>query len=272
MKTKKIVLYSIFVVCIIAVVVSAIGLGRELYTNWKSQSYYSNIASEMQAQPRTLSNPGGKRPAPAPVQPGDPVEPEDELLEVEDPWTPYMDFDALNEMFPGAQAWIKLEGTAIDYPVMLGTDNDYYLTHLPDGTRHRSGSIFLDFRNTFDFSDKSICVYGHESRTQDMFGSLKNYRDQEFYDAHPVIYLHTPQTDYALVLFAGYLLDSGREVPPMRFADDEEFLAHIANIKSRSIFKSDVEVFADDRIVNLCTCAYDFNNARWVIVGKLVEF
>jgi len=190
----------------------------------------------------------------------------------EEVWEPYMDFRALSEGFSGIVGWIKLEGTAIDYPIMQWTNNSYFLSRLPDGTSHRSGSVFLDYRNNADFSDKGNSIYAHESKTQDMFGSLKNYRRQEFYEEHPTVYIYTPVKDYELVLIAGYLVDSGVEIPPLGFKDEDAFFSHIDNIKSRSFFKSDVSVGPDDRLVNLCTCAYDYTNARWIIVGKLVEF
>jgi sortase B len=268
MRRKRIFLRVMLVVCIVAVVVCAVGLGWELYTNWRSQSYYTGLTADVQTQPRAPSRPvGGSRPPPAPAQPADP----DPVAESR-VFVPYLDFEALNQRFPGVVAWIKLEGTAIDYPVMHGTDNDYYLAHLPDGTPHRSGSIFLDYRNSFDFSDKSISLYGHESRTQDMFGSLKNFRSQEFFEASPAIYLYTPRVDYEIVLIAAYLVDSTVETPPMQFSGDDEFFAYIENVKSRSFITSDFEVLPDDRIVHLCTCAYDFDNARLVLVGVLVEF
>jgi sortase B len=188
----------------------------------------------------------------------------------EAPWLPYVDFKALDERFPGIVAWIQLEGTAIDYPVMQTKNNDYFLNHLPDGTSHRSGSIFLDYRNKPGFSDKNTLIYGHDSRAQDMFGALKNYRRQTFYDEHPAISIYTNDRDYRLVLIAGYLLDSGVEVPPMEFIDEAAFQDHITDIKRRSFFKSGAEVSAGDRLVSLCTCAYDYTNARFVIVGKLV--
>jgi sortase B len=276
MRRKRILLRVMLVVCIIAVIVSAAGLGWELYTNWQSQSYYAGLAADIQTQPRVPSPPEGTRKPPAAPEPQRDPEPvdadESTDTEVDFVFVPYLDFEELNLRFPGVVAWIKLEDTAIDYPVMHGTDNDYYLTRLPDGTVHRSGSIFLDYRNNYDFSDKSLSIYGHESRTMDMFGYLKNYRKQEFLDANPVIYLYTPRVDYEIVVIAAYLVDSAAEIPPMQFSDDNEFFEHIANIKSRSFVRSDFEVLADDRIVHLCTCAYDFDNARLIVVGILVEF
>jgi sortase B len=195
-------------------------------------------------------------------------EPGQELLV----WAPYVDFGDLNERFRGLTAgWLVLEGTVIDYPIMQATNNDYFLRRLPDGSGHRNGSLFLDYRNSPDFSDRNTLIYGHDMRSGDMFGILKDYRNQSFFEQHPVMYIFTPERDYALLLFAGYMLDSAVETPPLSFRDDDAFLAHIANIRSRSIFRSDVEVSADDRIVSLCTCDPSHRNARFIIVGKLVD-
>ena len=278
-RKKNWLLYALLGVSIAAVVTFSVLLGIELYTNWQSQQFYSDLSSGIETRPRA---PGYSRPpesappstpTPSPEN-GEEPEVEDDPIEEEFVWEPYVDFEALSEMFPGIVGWIKLDGTAIDYPIMQGSNNSFYLGHLPDGTSHRSGSIFLDYRSSPDFSDKSSLIYGHESRTQDMFGSLKNYREQEFYETHPVIYIYTPERDYELVLIAGYLVDSGvdAEIPPLGFRNDEAFLSHIQNIRRRSFFRSDVEVGPDDRIVSLATCAYDYTNARWIIVGILVEF
>ena len=285
MRRKTILLRVMLAFSIIAVIVCGAGLGRELYIDWQSQSYYADLSADIEVSPRVP----GYRPKPVPLPelptlPDGSVDPEVDLslyFTEEDQysyydyiyqWKPYMDFEALDRRFPGSVAWIKLEDTLIDYPIMKGRNNDYYLSRLPDGSSHRSGSIFMDFRNNEDFSDKHTLIYGHESRTKDMFGSLKDYRNQDYYNANPSLYIYTPETDYELVLIAAYTLDSGIEVPPMSFRNEADFESHINNIKRRSFFKSSVEVGPDDRIVSLCTCAYDYTNARLIVVGKLVEF
>ena len=270
-------LYALLCIAFAGVIVCGVGLGIELYTTWKSQAYYSEMSSDIMVRPRNLNY---VIPSAPPAEPGtsEPVaDAGNNAPAVATPayeaevWEPYVDFNTLKNEYPGISAWLFSEGTVLNYPIMHGQDNYFYLGHLPDGSRHRSGSVFLDYRNSADFTDKSMCIYGHESRTGDMFGSLKNYRKQDFYDSHPVMYIFTPTKDYALVLIAGYLLDSGVEVPPMKFKDDEAFLKHIDNIRGRSFFKSNAVVNANDRIVHLCTCAYDYTNARWIIVGKLVD-
>jgi len=261
MKKKKVILRIILAICLLAVIAFAVMLVRELYIDWQSRSFYEKLSNDANTQSREPQLDPGTENIQQPLQPED----------TESSWRPYVDFSALNSKYPGIVAWMKLEGTLLDYPVMQYKDNDYFLTRLPDGTNHRSGSIFLDHRNSSDFSDKSILIYGHETKEQDMFGALKNYRNPEFYEANPIIHLYTPKQDYLIVLFAGHLADPERDHPPLHFEDDEEFLSYIDHLKSISVFKSDVEVSADDRIVSLCTCAYDFSNARLVIVGILVE-
>jgi len=273
------ILYILLGVFIAAVIVSAIGLGYELSVNKEGQSYYATLTDSINPRPRSPRDNRQAAPPsylPLPETPDDTGDTGEEIAETPEPappqWMPYVDFDALGESLPGISAWIKLDNTVLDYPIMRWTNNNYFLQHLPDGTKHRNGSVFLDYRNTADFSDRDTLIYGHESRTGDMFGILKSYRNQAFYEENPVINIYTPDRDFELVLIAGYLVDSGVESPPLTFKDEAEFMAHIAAIKRRSFFRSDVEVDADDRLVSLCTCAYDYTNARLVIVGKLAEF
>ena len=266
---RRVLLLYIFLGVSVAVVITfAALLARELITIKQGQSYYSDLSAGIERRPAT---PGGPSTA-SPAQPGGEAYNTENSGGTGNDWVPYVDFDSLDERFPGIVGWIKLEGTAIDYPIMHWTDNYYFLGHLPDGTRHRQGSIFIDYRNSPDFSDKHTKIYGHDSRTQDMFGVLKNYAGQSFFEENPIVRIFTPERDYQLMLFAGYHVDSGVEVPPLTFSDDAAFEAYIADIKSRSIFRSNVEVSADDKIVSLCTCAAGQPTARLVIVGKLVGF
>ena len=281
-KRKIRILYALMGVSIAAVVFFAGGLGYELYTSWKSQQYYTSMSSDIVTRPRDIGNislndllaPQKKPSEPSAgsaTSPGDGADANEPEAGPGSDWKPYVDFESLGADYPGITAWLLSEGTYIDYPIMRGDDNSFYLNHLPDGTKHRSGSVFLDHRSGTDFSDRNSVLYGHMSKAGDMFGSLKYYRDKSYFDTHPVMYIFTPEKDYALVLFAGYLLDSGVEVPPINFKDDAEFEKHINDIKQRSFFKTEIDVTADDRIVSLATCAYDYANARWIIVGKLVE-
>jgi len=260
MNKKKKALFVILGVCILAVVFFTTMIVRELLIDRQSQTFFDNLAAEVERRPDSPGTGGAQHGL---GQTGE--------TDTTEAWLPYVDFDSLRHVLPGIVGWIKLDASPIDYPVMQYSDNDYFLERLPDGTQHRNGSIYLDYRNNSDFSDKSILIYGHETREGVMFGVLKNYRDQDFYEANPIINLHSPEKDFKIILFAGHVAHSIRDHPPLQFQSDEEFLAYIEHIKRNSVFRSDVEVSANDRIVSLVTCTYDFDDARLIIVGKILD-
>ena len=181
-----------------------------------------------------------------------------------------IDFEALWDINEDVVAWLQLEDTIIDYPVVQGKDNDYYLRRLLDGSKHRFGTLFVDAANTPGFSDPNTVIYGHNIKAGDMFSVLKNYREQEYYDEHPFFMLYTPDKTYRIELFAGCLID-GVDGVPMSFGSEEEYQEYIDQCYSKSTFESPIQMTTDDRMVTFYTCAYDFETARSVLHGKLVE-
>lgn len=179
-----------------------------------------------------------------------------------------VDFDALRGINGHTVAWVYSEGTPIDYPVVLGEDNAFYLNHTFSGRSGSAGAIFMDMGNQGDFSDANTAIYGHHMRNGSMFASLDKYRKQSYYDEHPVIYLYTPGGNYAIELFSAYVRDAS--LLPHDFGSPEDFLAYVDQIKALSDFRSVVSIGADDRIVTLVTCNYNYDDARYVVHGKLV--
>lgn len=167
-------------------------------------------------------------------------------------------------------AWIYSENTPIDYPVMQGDDNDYYLDHLYNGQYHKGGSIFMDYRNDARLTDKNTVLYGHHLRSGRMFASLENYKKQEYYNEHPVMFYLSEYGDYKIEIFAGAVV-SGDNGVPRSFESDDEFAGYIADLKNRSTFTSNVDIKKEDKIITLSTCTYDFQNARYMVIGKLVK-
>ena len=99
---------------------------------------------------------------------------------------------------PHQVAWLKLDDTHIDYPVMQANDNNWYLTHDYYDNKSISGAIFLDFRNASDFSDSLTIVYGHRMNGDLMFSDVARYRDEEYLNAHKTGTLYTPAKKYGL--------------------------------------------------------------------------
>lgn len=102
-----------------------------------------------------------------------------------------VDFGALQQINPDIVAWLRIPGV-LDYPVVQGTDNSYYLHHTFRKEYNIAGSIFLDARNASDFSDGKNIIYGHNMRNGSMFHVLRNFQDLDFYQANREIWLYLP--------------------------------------------------------------------------------
>ena len=182
-----------------------------------------------------------------------------------------VDFASLQAQNPEAAGWIYCPNTVINYPIAHTEDNFTYLNHLLSGEQNANGTIFIDCQNAKDFSDKNTLIYGHNMNDGSMFASLRNYRDAAYYPEHPCLYISTPDKNFRLDLFAGLVTEPDSYVYARQFDEEEQFLAYIESAKAESTFQSDVEVGIEDQICVLSTCTYEFNDARYVVIGKLVE-
>lgn len=181
-----------------------------------------------------------------------------------------MDFSALRGVIPDIVGWIVIEGTNINYPIVQGVDNAFYLNHLPDGTANRSGSIMMDFANAPDWSDDLNVIHGHRMRTGDMFGSLSLFAEEEYAREHLNMLLYTPQGDYRIELIAACTVDGKRLGFPTNFRDDAAFAAYVGQLTRWSEYTADFIPAREDRLIILSTCAYVYDNARFVVLGRLV--
>lgn len=184
---------------------------------------------------------------------------------------PTVDFESLQAINPDIVGWLLCEDTVIDYPVVQGQDNSYYLNHLFDGTVNKTGSLFVDYRNTPDFADRNTIIYGHNMKNNTMFSALMGYKDQVYYEKHPHMKLLTPEMNYTIELFAGYVTDDQDDAWEIQFADGEEFMSWIEQLINRSTFSNNVDLTADDHVVTFSTCSYEFEDGRYVLFGKLVS-
>ncbi|TGY95255.1 class B sortase [Petralouisia muris] len=180
---------------------------------------------------------------------------------------PAIDFDALSEINSDIVAWIYIEDTEINYPVVQGTDNQYYLKRLFNGKWNGSGCIFLDSRNSPDLSDRHSIIYGHHMKNGTMFSGLTEYKKQGFYEGHPVVLLMMLEQNVRVEIFAGYVARVSDKAWEIALGSDVEFREWMEEAKERSCFKSEITPAVTDRIVTLSTCNYEFDNARFVLLG-----
>jgi sortase B len=179
-----------------------------------------------------------------------------------------IDWDALREINEDTIGWIYSPGTVIDYPIMRADDYSWFLSRLPDGTFNANGSIFLDFNHSPDFSEPISVIYGHHMRSGAMFGTLNHYRQQSFFEDHPVMFLYTPQRNYRVDLMYGFVVAEG-EWRARAFMFQENIPSLLAFADDRTTFRSDISWSEGDRILAMSTCEYDFDDARYVVLGIL---
>lgn len=184
---------------------------------------------------------------------------------------PQVDFEALKTMNSDVTGWIYGPGTLINYPIVQGDDNSYYLTHMFDGRENKCGTIFMDSLNEENFSNTNNILHGHHMKNGSMFASLTGYSSQAYYDAHPVMWLATPEKTYRVDIFTGFVTDAESDVWQLEFADKEDYRIWLDKMTANGVFQSDIRPGTDDRIITLATCSYEYDNSRFVVMGILRE-
>lgn len=106
---------------------------------------------------------------------------------------PEIDFDGLRAMNGDIVAWIQIPGIGVDYPVVQGKDNEHYLHYTFDRNANKAGSIFLDYRNRADFTDRKVILYGHNMKDGSMFSNLKKYQDAGFRKEQGRVFIYLPE-------------------------------------------------------------------------------
>lgn len=164
--------------------------------------------------------------------------------------------------------WIEVPNTNIDYPVVQGNDNDFYLNHDFNKRESSSGAIFIDYKNNID-KDKNIIIYGHNMKNKSMFQNLMKFKDEEFWKENNKIILTIDGKRYEYGIFSYYISNAKDIDLKTSFKNDDEYLKYIDDIKKKSIFHRDIDIKSNDKIITLSTCSYEEEDVRMIIYGKL---
>ena len=178
-----------------------------------------------------------------------------------------IDFQTLQNMNPDIYAWIKVPGTVIDYPIVQsGTDNSYYLNHNFYGEKNAHGTIFLD--ESCSTEDPVLLLHGHHMKDGTMFGSLKQYRDKEFRQAHSEIFLDMGEGFDTYEVFAILQIDLTKEdyfayeeIPK----DADSLTAYLKQIRKHAVWYE--QPGNEDKLLLLSTCAYGSEDERMVVAA-----
>ncbi len=184
-----------------------------------------------------------------------------------------VDFDALLKENSDTVAWIRFdEPEIINYPVVKSADNADYLTKTFTANDNKLGAIFMDYRNSNDFSDRNTFIYGHHLNVGgEMFSELLEYDSESFCKEHPNFYIYTPDGKVRTytVFSAGVVKDTADNYK-IDYASDADFEEYLKLCQDSSNYTvEDVELNAQSQIVSLSTCTNVRDDERFLVQGVL---
>lgn len=188
-----------------------------------------------------------------------------------------VDFNALKAENPDIIGWISIPGCNIDYPVLQSADDmeeDYYLNHSREKKSSVYGAIYIQKLNSDNFSDPNTVIYGHNMLNGTMFGTLKKFRNKEFFEENQYIYIYTPGHILTYKLYSAFVYDDRHILNSFNFYNNKEygsFLNQTLNPKSMvKNVREGVSVTTDDRIITLSTCT-SVDTERYLVEGVLIN-
>lgn len=192
--------------------------------------------------------------------------------------SPNPQYEALQAMNGDFYGWIKIDGTAIDYPVMwTPKEPEYYLYRAFDGTQSKSGVPFLG--EGFAPGTPNAIVYGHHMKNGTMFAGLLAYEDKDFFSLHPTVLFNTlyENAEYEIIAAFRSRIYTADETGVFRYywyydiQTEQEFNEYVTGCKAASIYDTGVNAEWGDSILTLSTCGYHAQNGRFVVVARKLE-
>ncbi len=186
-------------------------------------------------------------------------------------------FEELLAINPDVCAWVSLDNTKVDHPVLQGSTNLTYINRDVYGEFSLAGSIYLDTRNNRDFSDPYSLLYGHHMENSGMFGDLDLYKDQAFFDSNSSGMLILPDKTYQLEIFACLLIQAGEDeiFDPEKWQTDITGLLAYARENSLHLREETVQKIEQGRLRNvlaLSTCSTEFTDARTIVLAGMERY
>lgn len=254
---------------ILALLLAVFVLGAAMTIRQRMQ--YQKIAAEADEAAEIAGRREPAVRAEAPVQPEAPQEPEPPSPPEEAAALADIDLEALRAVNEDVVGWIEIPGTDLSYPLVRGTDNQYYLSHNWKGEESSGGAIFLECVNSPDLTGFHTIAYGHRMRNGSMFGMLRHYKEPDFYREHPSVYVALENGVYRYDIFSAR--EAGVKGIVYRLDLEESGLAgeFLQSCVEDSALDTGIVPEPEDRILTLSTCTGAGYAARWVVHGVLAE-
>lgn len=260
----------IFIIFVVAFVTSLISISYKVYLKHQESMEFEKLTQEVEAD----SNPIIESEEPSQT---DVSEAEEDTNSEEIPEEPTIlpDYEKLYEENNDLYGWIRIDDTVINYPVMYSPyDPELYLHADFSKNDSISGTPFVLTPDT-----ENIIIYAHNMKNRTMFGSLREYKDADYYEEHKYIEFDTlyEKAQYEIVAVSKAIAYyDAKEIPDGAYlfyehtslSNEDEFNAYIENAKENEYFDTGVEASYGDSLITLCTCDYWTTNARLIIVAK----
>ena len=176
--------------------------------------------------------------------------------------------------------WLKIEGTKIDNPVMfIEGDNEFYLNRDFDKKESIYGTLYIDGVSKISTPNTNIIIYGHNMKNGTMFGSLKQYRNKSYYDAHPTITFNTLYEKGEYEIFGAFYAQvlkksdttSYRYYKFFEATNEEEFNEFIQYVEKVRQYDTGVRPQYGDQLLTLSTCSSHVENGRFAVVARRIQ-
>lgn len=180
-----------------------------------------------------------------------------------------IDLDALREVNPDVIGWILVPNTHINYPIMQGEDNDFYLNHTWKKVKNAVGSIFMEYRNYPDFADFNTILYGHNMNNNSMFGDLDKYRGTWYTSQNPYVYIVNDEGIFRYQIFSYHRAPVDSFVYGVSFNQRETRENFITSALEAAEDDLGIVPEFSDRILTLSTCTGSTHEKRFVVHAVL---
>lgn len=178
---------------------------------------------------------------------------------------------SLAQKNPDLYGWITVENTNINYPLVQGDDNDYYLNHAYTGDYLPIGSIFVDYRcNTSITKNYNTVIYGHNITSGTMFHDITKFFKNEYFNGVNIV-IYTMDGIYYYEPFSIYETRYDYQYFRTGFTSSDDFIAFAEEMRDNSQMDKEVSFTERDRILTLSTCTNGAFYARYALHAKLVK-
>ena len=183
-----------------------------------------------------------------------------------------------NQDFVG---YLSAEGVGLNLPVVQTDNDETYLNKNFYGSTTKYGCPFVTHLNNISYNhlDMNTVIFGHHMNNGTIFGALDKYKTLAGYKTAPVITFNTLYQDYQWKVIAafitnGYPKDDNNYIFPYYFTNlssTSKMSAYLSELAQRSLYDTGVDVLPTDKLLTLSTCSHEFEDARFVVVARLVR-